>query len=119
MLSAVVHMDEKTPHLHVAYIPEVDGVDCKKNPCKRVNCSEFWKGFNSYGILQDKFYAHITSRGYELERGEVGSRAEHVCPSYISLGCCFEATTLLISIIIFIDIVKSNICACFYINVYA
>ena len=78
VLSAVVHMDEKTPHLHVAYIPVVDGVDRKKNPCKRVNCSEFWKGFNSYGILQDEFYAHITSRGYELERGEVGSRAEHL-----------------------------------------
>ena len=78
VLSAVVHMDEKTPHMHVAYIPVVDGVDRKKNPCKRINCSEFWKGFNSYGILQDEFYAHITSRGYELERGEVGSRAEHL-----------------------------------------
>ena len=78
VLSAVVHMDEKTPHMHVAYIPVVDGVDRKKNPCKRINCSQFWKGFNSYGQLQDEFYRHITSRGYDLERGEVGSRAEHL-----------------------------------------
>ncbi|MDR2932090.1 MAG: plasmid recombination protein, partial [Oscillospiraceae bacterium] len=78
VMSAVVHMDEKTPHMHVAYIPVVDGVDRKKNPCKRVNCSEFWKGFNSYGILQDEFFAHITSRGWKLDRGEVGSRAEHL-----------------------------------------
>ena len=78
IMSAVVHMDEKTPHMHVAYIPVVDGVDRKKNPCKRVNCSEFWKGFNSYGVLQDEFYAHITGRGWKLERGEIGSRAEHL-----------------------------------------
>jgi hypothetical protein len=63
--------------MHVSYIPVVDGVDRKKNPCKRVNCSEFWKGFNSYGVLQDEFFAHITGRGWKLERGEVGSRAEH------------------------------------------
>jgi len=78
ILSAVVHMDEKTPHMHVAYMPVVDGKDRKGNPCKRINCSEFWKGFNSYGILQNEFHRHITSRGYKLERGEVGSRAEHL-----------------------------------------
>ncbi len=78
VLSAVVHMDEKTPHMHVAYIPVVDGKDRKGNPCKRINCSAFWKGFNSYGQLQDAFYRHITSRGYQLERGEVGSLAEHL-----------------------------------------
>lgn len=38
VLSAVVHMDEATPHMHVTFI---NGKDRKGNPCKRINCSEF------------------------------------------------------------------------------
>ena len=78
VLSAVVHMDEATPHMHVAFIPVIDGKDRKGNPCKRINCSEFWKGRDSYSRLQDEYYDFITSRGYDLERGEKGSTAEHL-----------------------------------------
>lgn len=80
IVSAVVHMDEKTPHLHATYIPVVNGKDRKGDPYKRVNCSEFWKGYNSYGQLQDEFYSFITEKGHKLERGEIGSRAEHLSP---------------------------------------
>ena len=78
VLSAVVHMDEATPHMHVAFIPVINGKDRKGNPCKRINCSEFWKGRDSYSRLQDEYYDFITSRGYDLERGEKGSTAEHL-----------------------------------------
>ena len=78
VLSAVVHMDEATPHMHVAFIPVIKGKDRKGNPCKRINCSEFWKGRDSYSRLQDEYYDFITSRGYDLERGEKGSTAEHL-----------------------------------------
>ena len=78
ILSAVVHMDEATPHMHVAFIPVIDGKDRKGSPCKRINCSEFWKGRDSYSRLQDEYYDFITSRGYDLERGEKGSTAEHL-----------------------------------------
>ena len=78
ILSAVVHMDEATPHMHVAFIPVINGKDRKGNPCKRINCSEFWKGRDSYSRLQDEYYDFITSRGYDLERGEKGSTAEHL-----------------------------------------
>lgn len=80
IISAVVHMDEKTPHLHATYIPVVDVQDRKGNPCKKIHCSEFWKGFNSYGELQDAFHTFITKKGHKLERGVVGSRAEHLTP---------------------------------------
>ena len=63
VLSAVVHMDEATPHMHVAFIPVINGKDRKGNPCKRINCSEFWKGRDSYSRLQDEYYDFITSRG--------------------------------------------------------
>lgn len=78
VVSAVVHMDEATPHMHVAYIPVISGKDRKGAPCKRINCSEFWKGRDSYSKLQDEYYDFITSRGYDLERGVKGSTAEHL-----------------------------------------
>lgn len=78
VISAVVHMDERTPHMHVTYIPVVQGKDRQGNPCERINCSQFWKGFNSYGQLQDEFYKHIYEKGYDLDRGEIGSDREHL-----------------------------------------
>jgi Holliday junction resolvase-like predicted endonuclease len=68
ILSAVVHMDETTPHMHLTYIPVVKGIK-KGQEIDKINCSEFWKGFNSYGVLQDEFHAYITSKGFDLERG--------------------------------------------------
>ena len=78
VVSAVVHMDEATPHMHVTYIPVINGKDRKGNPCKRINCSEFWKGRDSYTRLQDEYYDFITARGYDLERGVKGSTVEHL-----------------------------------------
>lgn len=85
IVSAVVHMDEKSPHMHVSYIPVIKGKDRKKNPCLRINCSEFWKGRDSYSRLQDEYFDFITSRGYALERGERGSTAEHLSVSEYKL----------------------------------
>lgn len=78
VVSAVVHMDEKTPHMHVAFIPTIVGKDKKGNRCRRINASEFWKGRDSYSRLQDEYYKWITSCGYDLERGVKGSTAEHL-----------------------------------------
>ena len=70
IISAVVHLDETTPHMHLTYIPVVEGKNKKGEPIEKVNCSAFWKGFNSYGALQDKFYEHMKEQGFELERGQ-------------------------------------------------
>lgn len=90
IVSAVVHMDEKSPHMHVSYIPVIKGKDRKKNPCLRINCSEFWKGRDSYSRLQDEYFDFITSRGYALERGERGSTAEHLSVSEYKLKKTME-----------------------------
>lgn len=82
IISAVVHMDETTPHMHLTYIPVVKGISRKGQPIEKINCSEFWKGFNSYGELQDKFYDHMKGKGFDLERGEKNEdreqRREHL-----------------------------------------
>lgn len=78
VISAVVHMDESTPHLHVVYIPTGEGKDRQGNPCRRINCSMMWGGYNTYGQLQDEFHAFMTQKGYELERGDKNPDREHL-----------------------------------------
>lgn len=69
IVSAKVHMDESTPHMHIVYIPVVHTKNKKGNSINKIACSEFWKGKDSYKILQDKFYKCVTDNGFELERG--------------------------------------------------
>ena len=70
IISAVVHLDETTPHMHLTYIPVVQATNKKGEEIEKINCSEFWKGFNSYGKLQDDFYDYMREQGFDLERGE-------------------------------------------------
>lgn len=79
VVSAVVHMDEATPHMHISFIPVIQGKDRKGQLCKRINCSEFWKGRDSYSRLQDEYFDYMANTfGYALERGQKGSTAEHL-----------------------------------------
>ena len=69
ILSAKVHMDEETPHMHLVFIPVVHTQDKKGNDIDKIACSEFWKEKDSYRQLQDAFYNYIKSNNFELERG--------------------------------------------------
>lgn len=69
ILSAKVHMDEQTPHMHLVFLPVVHTKDKKGNEIDKLACSEFWKEKDSYRRLQDAFYEYVTIRGFDLERG--------------------------------------------------
>ena len=69
IMSAKVHMDEKTPHMHLIFLPVVHTMDKKGNDIDKLACSEFWKEKDSYRRLQDAFYQYMTSHNFELERG--------------------------------------------------
>ena len=69
IVSAKVHMDESTPHLHILFIPVVHKKDKEGNSISKIACSEFWKGKDSYRKLQDNFYSYMTKSGFNLERG--------------------------------------------------
>ena len=69
ILSAKVHLDETTPHLHLVFVPVVHTKDKNGTPIDKIACSEYWKGKDSYRKLQDNFYKHITKAGFHLERG--------------------------------------------------
>lgn len=69
IVSAKVHFDESTPHLHILFIPVVHKKDKNGNEISKITCSEYWKGKDSYRKLQDNFYSYMTKSGFHLERG--------------------------------------------------
>ena len=69
ILSAKVHYDERSPHLHLLFLPVVHTTDKKGNPIDKLTCSEFWKAKDSYRQLQNAFYKYMVSNGFELEKG--------------------------------------------------
>lgn len=71
IISAVVHMDEDTPHMHLLFIPVVHTTDKQGNKIDKVCCRDFWRGKNSYRDLQNAYFKHISEKGFKLERGEL------------------------------------------------
>ena len=69
IMSAKVHMDEQTPHMHLVFLPVVHTQDKKGNSIDKLACSEFWKAKDSYRQLQDAFYNYMVQNGFELQRG--------------------------------------------------
>ena len=78
ILSAKVHMDETTPHMHLTFVPVIHKRDKKTGKqIDKIACSEYWKGKDSYRELQDNFYKYIIEHGFNLERGKT-SNSKHL-----------------------------------------
>ena len=74
ILSAVVHMDEKTPHIHLSFVPITqDGRLCAKEILGNKKKLTWW---------QDEFWKHMVEKYPYLERGEAASMTgrEHIPP---------------------------------------
>lgn len=69
IMSAKVHMDEETPHMHLVFLPVVHTKDKKGNEIDKLACSEFWKEKDSYRRLQNAFYEYMIEHNFKLERG--------------------------------------------------
>ena len=82
IVSAVVHLDETTPHMHLIYIPVIHTKDKEGKEIDKICCRDFWKGIDSYRQLQNAFFKYITSKGFKLERGlaveETGAKHEKI-----------------------------------------
>ena len=65
---ATVHKDEYTPHMHLGVVPMRDGKLQGKNVFNRQEL--LW--------LQDEFPKHMQKQGFDLQRGEEGSKTEHL-----------------------------------------
>ena len=74
LISAVVHMDEKTPHMHVSFVPITqDGHLSAKLILGNRKTLTAW---------QNRYWKHMVSKYPELERGESASKTgrEHIPP---------------------------------------
>ena len=69
IISAVVHLDEGSPHLHLMFVPVVHTKDKDGNNIDKICSRDFWKGRDSYRKLQDAYFKHVQSKGFDLERG--------------------------------------------------
>ena len=76
IFSAVVHMDEKTPHMHLCFVPLT-----KDN---RLSAKEILGNKKAMIQWQDDFYACMAERWPELERGTpaVETRRKHLTPQW-------------------------------------
>ena len=74
IISAVVHMDEKTPHMHLSFVPlTTDG---------RLSAKEIVGNKKKLTWWQDKFWEHMVQKYPDLERGESASQTgrDHIPP---------------------------------------
>lgn len=63
---AMVHKDEKTPHMHVGFVPITeDG---------RLSAKDFFGKKQQLVKLQDRFHEHMVREGFDLERGVTSDR---------------------------------------------
>lgn len=74
IISAVVHMDEKTPHMHLCFVPlTADG---------RLSAKEIVGNKKKLTQWQDRFWEHMVKKYHDLERGESASETgrDHIPP---------------------------------------
>ena len=74
IISAVVHMDEKTPHMHLSFVPmTADG---------RLSAKEIVGNKKKLTWWQDEFWKHMVQKYPELERGQSASETgrDHIPP---------------------------------------
>lgn len=74
MISAVIHMDEKTPHMHLCFVPLTQD--------KRLSAKEILGNKKKLTWWQDEFFKHMVEKYPELERGESASKTgrSHIPP---------------------------------------
>ena len=70
IIHASVHMDEKTPHLHIVAVPLTEIYDGRrKEDVLTISRHQFIKTKDDLSSLQDKYNERMNERGYVLERG--------------------------------------------------
>jgi hypothetical protein len=79
VLHAVVHMDEKTPHLHVVAVPLVEKYDGRrKKDILAISRKHFIKTREDMAQVQTDYVDHLKENGLDLERGQEKSGAKHL-----------------------------------------
>ena len=79
VLHAVIHMDEKVPHLHCVVVPLVKKFDKRTGTIKySISKQSYVKDKVHLCELQDKYHERLTKKGFKLERGEKHTGVKHL-----------------------------------------
>ena len=79
ILHAVVHMDEKTPHLHVVAVPLIEKYDGRrKEDVLAISRRQFIKETEDMETVQTDYVSHLNRNGFDLERGLEKSGTKHL-----------------------------------------
>ncbi len=79
VLHSVVHLDEKTPHIHCVVVPLVKKIDNRTNTERyTISKKQYIKDKIHLSQLQDLYHKRLTEKGYDLERGIKGSDNKHI-----------------------------------------
>ena len=79
ILHATLHLDEKTPHIHLVVIPLVKKFDkrCNKE-IYSISKRAYIKDKTHLSKLQDKYYERLINNGFKLERGEKNTGIKNI-----------------------------------------
>ena len=74
IISAVVHMDEKTPHMHLSFVPLTED--------QRLSAKDIVGNKKKLTWWQDEFWKYMVKKYPDLERGESASQTgrDHIPP---------------------------------------
>lgn len=88
IISAVVHMDEKTAHMHLSFVP--------LTPDGRLSAKEIVGNKKKLTWWQDKFWEHMVQKYPDLERGESASQTgrDHARQWTEAIKACANLTEL-------------------------
>ncbi len=79
VIQSVLHLDEKTPHIHCVVVPLVKKFDKRVNKERySISKRDYIKDQNYLSILQDKYCLRLNNLGFKLERGEKGTKIKNL-----------------------------------------
>lgn len=79
VIQSVLHLDERTPHIHCVVVPLVKKFDKRVNKERySISKRDYIKDQNYLSILQDKYCFRLNNLGFKLERGEKGTKIKNL-----------------------------------------
>lgn len=84
IIHATLHMDEKTPHIHLVVVPLVKKFDKRVNK-ERYSISKkaYIKNSIHLSELQDKYCNRLNRNGFKLERGQKNTGVKNLTPKQL------------------------------------
>lgn len=84
IIHATLHMDEKTPHIHLVVVPLVKKFDKRVNK-ERYSISKkaYIKNSIHLSELQDKYCNRLNKNGFKLERGQKNTGVKNLSPKQL------------------------------------